>query len=73
MLEMKRLRSKTGEKLEAIACEDGGPLERQSGRRFANHPLTPPGSPERGDRPSKFRRHSTKLMKALGSLTNSGR
>jgi protein-serine/threonine kinase len=73
MLEMKRGRSIPPEKLDALLCEDHTPLERQPPRVFMNEPPSPPDSPERGGRPSKFRRHGSKLASVLRSLTNSGK
>lgn len=77
MLEMKRGRSKTGEKAGPLIFEDGAVLERQHGRVLVNPPPTPPESPdrspERNARPSKVRKHGSKLMSALRSMTNSGK
>jgi hypothetical protein len=73
---MKRTRSKTGDRPDTLIYEDGAPLERQPGKGCAVTAfelLTPPDSPERCDRPSKFRRHGSKLMSVLRSLTNSGK
>jgi hypothetical protein len=70
---MKRVRSKTGDRPDTLVYDDGAPLERQPGRECAIALLTPPESPERFDPPSKFRRHGSKLMSVLRSLTNSGK
>jgi protein-serine/threonine kinase len=73
MLEMKRVHSNLAEKVDTLRYEDDGLLGQQPARVFANEPLTPPPSPERGDGPSKFRRHGSKLISVLRSLTNSGK
>ncbi len=71
---MKRGRplDRTGERPNTSVYEDGGPLQRQV-RAFVNHPPTPPESPERRERPSKSRKHGSKLMSVLRSMTNSGK
>lgn len=69
MLCMKRTYSKAGRHTESTMYEDGAPLEHAP----AQSHLTPPFSPEHDLHPSKIRRHGSKLISALRSLTNSGK
>jgi hypothetical protein len=73
MLDMKRVRSRTGDRPDTLVYEDAALLERQPGRRCAIESLTLPESPELLGRPSKLRRQGSKLMSVLRSLTNSGK
>jgi protein-serine/threonine kinase len=69
---MKRTHSRTGGGGAGSTVYDGGsPLERQRARAPASALLTLPSVEV--ERPSKVRRHGSRLMAALRSLTNSGK
>ena len=70
---MKRTRSKSAVDPQGsvVVLEDRAPSERQIPRDTASGFITPPI--EGGRRPSKLRRHGSKLMAALRSLTNSSK
>ena len=71
---MKRLRNKTSNYEASSRYEDGVPLERQKPAVASSDGLlSPPESPPPEElRPSKLRRHGSRLISALRSLTNSG-
>jgi len=69
---MKRTRSQTAGRSNLPVYEDGAPLERQPATVPRGGLVSPPLSPGGEGRPSKLRRHGSKFMSVLRSLTNSG-
>jgi hypothetical protein len=71
---MTSTRSHTGNPPSFSIYEDGAPLEKQQPRdQTVNIFAIPPQLPEAETRSSKVRRHGSKFMDALRTLTNSGK
>lgn len=62
-----------GIQLDCDGCKDGVEIDPLRIHPTFTGQLTPPPSPEQDLRPSKFRRHGSKILSVLRSMANSGK